>query len=434
MLAFQADGEHSPGSMPTLESPRELSLVNSRLASDSADRPGDDPIFALNAEAERRARAGERVLNSTLGSLLDEHGRLAVMPSVFEAFRRVQPEVAAGYAPISGPPAFLAAVVRDLFGGGVLAEHAVAVATPGGTGACHHAIVNFLEPQEKLLTTSYYWGPYATLALHTRRSLATFEMFAADGRFHAAAFEKALERLAREQSRTLVFLNTPCHNPTGYSFDEEDWSRVVAILGRAAERSPVTVLLDLAYAKFAGPDPLGWQRHFAKLLGRATLVCAWTASKSFAQYGARVGACVAVEKDPEERQKIRNALGFSCRGTWSNCNHLGMLAVTELLSDPELERRADHEREALRGLLRSRVQLFKEHASRSGLAYPRYEGGFFVSVFTPDAKMTAEVMKAEGVFVVPLPGAVRVAICSTPLAEVPRLVAALEKGVRAAGG
>ena len=32
--------------------------------------------------------------------------------------------------------------------------------------------MNFLEPGQKLLTTSYYWGPYEILATHTRRRCA----------------------------------------------------------------------------------------------------------------------------------------------------------------------------------------------------------------------------------------------------------------------
>ena len=204
----------------------------------SADRPGDDPIFALNAEAQRRAQAGEDVLNSTLGALMDDEGRLAVMPSVFEAFRRVPPEQAAGYAPISGPPRFLRAVEQDLFGDGPLASLAVSAATPGGTGACHHALVNFLEPGQKLLTTSYFWGPYAILAEHTRRGIETFEMFSAGGGLNLDALEAALDRQVREQGRVLLILNTPCHNPTGYSLDDSDWGGITELL--AGRRRPGT--------------------------------------------------------------------------------------------------------------------------------------------------------------------------------------------------
>jgi aspartate/tyrosine/aromatic aminotransferase len=167
-------------------------------------------------------------------------------------------------------------------------------------------------------------------------------------------------------------------------------------------------------------------------LGKATILCAWTASKAYAQYGARIGALVAIDSDPEERQRIKNALAYSCRGTWSNCNHLGMLAITELIEDPGLRARSDQEREGLRALLQERVHVFNGLARKAGLSFPRYEGGFFVSVFTPRPRVTSARMQEHGVFVVPLEGAVRIAMCSTPARDVPRLVEALVAGVRAA--
>jgi aromatic-amino-acid transaminase len=109
-----------------------------------------------------------------------------------------------------------------------------------------------------------------------------------------------------------------------------------------------------------------------------------------------------------------------------------MLAITDLLETPELAARADAERGHLRALLGSRVEAFNRHAGAAGLRYPRYEGGFFVTVFTPDAPATAARMRELGVYVVPLEGAVRVALCSTPAADVPRLVEALAVGLSAA--
>jgi aromatic-amino-acid transaminase len=406
----------------------------SSLVPYQAGRSGDDPIFALHGEAVRRAAAGEDVLNATLGALLEDDGRPALLPSVAEAYTRIAPEASAVYAPIAGPPRFLSAVTLDLLGGTPLAEQAVAVATPGGTGAVHHAIVNFLEPGESLLTTSYYWGPYGILADHTRRGLATFPMFTAEGTLDLDALESALRAQAGRQRRLLLVLNTPCHNPTGYSLDEGEWRRVADILLEVGGRTPTTLLVDLAYAKFREPGRPAWPAQVARLAGRVTVLLAWTASKAFAQYGARVGALVAVHPDPEERRRIRNALGYSCRGTWSNCNHLGMLAVAELFEDPDLRARSERERERLRRLLDERVEAFKALALQAGLAFPRYEGGFFVAVFTPDAERTAAAMRERGVFVVPLEGAVRIGLCATPRVQVPRLVEALAAGVAAAGG
>jgi len=47
-------------------------LIPSRTA-----RPSDDPIFALNAEAVAKKKAGEAVINATVGALLDDSCRLA---------------------------------------------------------------------------------------------------------------------------------------------------------------------------------------------------------------------------------------------------------------------------------------------------------------------------------------------------------------------
>ena len=294
--------------------------------------------------------------------------------------------------------------------------------------------MNFLEPGQKLLTSSYFWGPYAILAEHTRRGVETFTMFRADGSFDSDAFDTSLRGLLEKQGRALVFLNTPCHNPTGYSLDDQDWERLTASLLEAADLGPVTLLLDFAYAKFAAADSLRWPPYVERLVEKVEVLFAWTASKAFAQYGARVGACVAIAPDDAARERAKNALGYSCRGTWSNCNHLGMLAITELLSDEELRASSEAQREDLRRLLSHRVETFNSLARPAGLSYPRYEGGFFVAVFTPDALKTSEEMKNEGVFVVPLKGAVRIALCATPERDIPRLVEALERGVRAAGG
>jgi len=412
-----------------------ISPSNTRLIPSSADRPGDDPIFALNGEANKRAAAGEEILNSTLGALMDDEGKLAVMPSVFAAYESVSAQCAAGYAPIAGPPAFLSAVIEDLFGTSELGKHAVAAATPGGTGALSSAIVNFLEPGQELLTSSYYWGPYGVLATHSGRGVKTFEMFEGEGGgLNAAALEAALEELAAKQGRILLILNTPCHNPTGYTITDADWNAILPILQRVAERVPLTLLLDMAYSKFAAPGSVTWPKHLERLLGSCTLLFAWTASKAFAQYGARVGALVAVDSDALQLKRLQNALSYSCRGTWSNCNHFGMLAITELLKEGELRTRCEAEREEVRQLLSERVQVFNALAAKAGLGYPPYEGGFFVSVFTPDAKRTAELMRDDGVFVVPLNGAVRIAICATPATQLPRLVQSLKLALAAVNG
>lgn len=392
-------------------------LIQSRTA-----RPSDDPIFALNAEARARASAGEPIINATVGALLDEEGKLAVLPSVAQTLREVPGDVCANYAPIAGTPEFLRAVVDDLLGGRPAAAWTAAVATPGGTGALRTAIPNFVEHGQALLTTSFFWGPYKTLADEQDRAFDTFRMFDERGRLDTADLERKLEKHLETQGRALVFLNSPCHNPTGYSFDDDEWRAIVEIVGRAAARGPIALVLDIAYARYGATDLSHVLDPVLELAGKALIMFAWSASKSFTEYGQRVGALVAVCPDPVERQRIQSALSYSCRGTWSNCNAGGMAAITRVLTDPELRARVDRERAGLKALLDRRVARWNELASRAGVRYPRYDGGFFTTVFCDDGPAAALRLKTDGIFVVPQAGAIRVALCSVAERDIARMV------------
>ena len=193
-------------------------------------------------------------------------------------------------------------------------------------------------------------------------------------------------------------------------------------------------LLDLAYARYGAEGSARWVDWIAPITGNCTLLVAWSASKAFAQYGSRVGALLAVVEGEENRRDVFNALSYSCRGTWSNCNHLGILAITELLVDEELRARVEQERRRLVDLLGRRVERFHQAACQHGLRHPRYEGGFFVAVFTRDAPRVAERCAELGVFLVPMDGAVRIALCSTPMEQVEPLVSTLAAVIEECGG
>ena len=389
-------------------------------------RPSDDPIFALNKEATARKATGQHVVNATVGALLHDDGSLAIMATAARAVQAVPETEWAPYAPIGGSQDFLDAVIADTFSSEPeLRACAIGSATPGGSGALRHAIANYLEPGQALLTTSFYWGPYQTLCDEADRKIATFSMFGEDGKLDVPALDRALGEQLAEQGRVLLFLNDPCHNPTGYSMHPDEWKQVVEALLAHAEKGPVTLLVDMAYFAYNAQDPRAFLKELRPLLGHAGLLFAWSASKTFTHYGLRIGALVSCVPDATERARTAAAFSYSCRGVWSNCSRGGMRAITQLLTDPALAASCDQERHALKALLGERVAAFNALAPHKKLRYPRYEGGFFVTVFADDAMALAARMKEKAVFVVPSKNAVRVALCSVPAVDVERLVDAL---------
>jgi aromatic-amino-acid transaminase len=396
------------------------------LVPNSQKRPTEDPIFAVNAEANARKAAGHSVVNATIGVAMDDAGKLSVLGAVATALAETKVEHWSAYAPIAGATSFLDGVRNDLLSTvPALRDCAIATATPGGSGALRLAISNYLEPGQALLTTSYYWGPYQTLAEESQRKVDTFAMFDAAGAFNIAALEAAVEKHIAAQGRVLLAINDPCQNPTGYTMKLSDWRSVVEVLVKYAEKAPITLLCDMAYMAYAASEPRVFLTELLPLLGRCGLVFAWSASKTFTMYGLRVGALVACVADAQERKMTDAAFAYSCRGTWSNCNHGGMQAIARLLNDDALRAKVNSERDVVKAMLQERVRIFNELARPQGLEYPPYDGGFFVTLFAKDSFDRANKMKADGVFVYPQTGTMRVALCSVAKEDVPRLVQSL---------
>jgi aromatic-amino-acid transaminase len=59
--------------------------------------------------------------------------------------------------------------------------------------------------------------------------------------------------------------------------------------------------------------------------------------------------------------------------------------------------------------------------------YPRYDGGFFTTVFCGESARVAARLREEGIFVVPVQGALRIGLCSVAERDVQRLVDGLRR-------
>ena len=131
--------------------------------------PLEDKIFGISNRAKKMIaeKGADKVINATIGSLLDDEGNLIVLSSVDKVFRDMDPADYADYAPIGGIPAFREAVKKAAFGSFQPKSFTEAVATPGGTGALRNVMANYSEPGDKIITSDWHWAPYNTCLLYT---------------------------------------------------------------------------------------------------------------------------------------------------------------------------------------------------------------------------------------------------------------------------
>jgi aspartate/tyrosine/aromatic aminotransferase len=390
--------------------------------------PADDPIFALHGEAQARKAAGASVVDATVGALLDDSGQLVVLETAMALWRDLTALEVAPYAPIAGDPAYLRALVQRHWP--MLREAGPACATPGGSGALAVSLRTFLEPGQALLTAAPFWGPYGTLASEAGVRLATAPWPEAGHPLDLAGWRREAETLLAAQGRLLVWLNDPCHNPTGRSLTAGDRAGLAALLTELAARGPVTLLLDLAY-----PDYTREPAEVAAALvdyavlgeaGRVLVGASLSLSKALTLYGARSGALVFPWSGDGELQA---ALAMACRGLWSNGTRAAQSLVLHLVREGKAQAHLAAEHRHWSEVLESRALALDGALRAEGLAGAPWQGGFFVTLGVADPAGVCDRMKAEGVFSVPMPWGLRVGICGLRAADASRFAQALRKAL-----
>lgn len=385
---------------------------------------GEDLIFALNGEAQKRAAAGEPVINATVGALLDDRGRLVVLETVMGLWRGLSDLEVAPYAPITGDPVFLTALTERHWPG--LGSPGAGCATPGGSGALAISVKNFLAPGMAVAAMAPYWGPYDTLASEGGAWIAPLPYPAAEG-LDRAAWETTLRDLMASQGRALIWLNDPCHNPTGRSLTPADRAAFFTLLRGLAKLGPITLLLDLAYLDYtcepaAVRAALDDYRAFAET-GEVLVGAALSISKSLTLYGGRGGALVFPwAKDAS----LQAALAVSCRGLFSNCPRAPQSLVVHLHQEGKAQEALAAEHKHWSEVLEARATALDRALRAEGLDGAPWQGGFFVTLPVADPKGVCERLKAHGVFVVPMPWGLRVGICGLRAADAPRFAQALK--------
>ena len=378
--------------------------------------PKEDKIFGINSRAKAMiAEEGkEKVVNATIGALLDDDGELIVLSSVNDVFKKLSPKEFAEYAPISGTPEFKKAVKQDALRGYEPKGFVEASATPGGTGAIRNTIANYTDRGDSVLVADWYWSPYGTIAAEQGRKVETFTFFNDERKFNAEDFRAKAESLLSKQQRLVIILNTPAHNPTGYSLTTEDWNNVKTVLESLPADKKITLLVDTAYIDFAGDEEE--YRSFLPILEEMpenvlTLI-SHSLSKAYTLYGMRCGALICLAKTEEIAEEFKRVCEFSSRASWSNCARAPQAILSKIYSDPELKAKVFEERQGYREMLLRRGRAFEKAAAECGLEMVPFDAGFFASIPCSNPDEVAARLEKEGIFLVPLAKGLRVSVAS----------------------
>ncbi len=383
---------------------------NSRVIS------GDDKIFGINKLAQDMAakEGKDKVINATIGSLLDDDGNLIVLSSIVDVLHDLAPVDYADYAPIAGVPAFLDKVKTAAFGPYVPEGYIEVIATPGGTGAIRNTIQNYSRRGDQVLTSDWYWSPYKTISEEIERNLTTYSMFDDNGGFNVASLDEKMSEILEAQPGLVVLFNAPAHNPTGFSPSSDDWDKIVALLKSKAKdpAKKIIFFIDIAYIDFAGNTEKS-RAFMPKLSGlpeNVLVIFGFSMSKGYTVYGMRSGAMICLSSSKAVADEFKMVCMFSNRGTWSNGTRPAMVALVKIFNDPVLLEKVSAERAGYSAMLAERGAAFVSAATQSGITTCPYDSGFFITVLCENAEAVGKELQKDGIFTVPIGKGIRVAI------------------------
>lgn len=394
------------------------------------------------------AQARGKELNGTIGQITDGHGRSVPLPALAAAVSGLSEDdlhQALLYSPVEGFPE-VRRRWREWQRRGV--HDSVPSSLPIVTVGLSHGLCVLAElfggEGKAVAVPRPFWGNYRqAFTTRTGAEVRTAPVYR-DGRYNTRAIEEALAGLP-DGEPAVAILNLPS-NPGGYSLTVDERREVLESLRGLAERRPLLVICDDAYAGLVFEPDIPRSSLFWELAGahpNLVPVKVDGATKELSFFGGRVGFLTfAVEPDSDAARSLESKVKMLVRSALGSPVSASQVVVLQALRKEGVE--VEAEVEAVRALLEGRYRALKEALAGTDpelVTVLPFNSGCFALVELPEKLgLTSEQVRRHlldhhdtGLISLE-PRYLRIAHCSVDAAALPELVRRMEKGIRELAG
>jgi aromatic-amino-acid transaminase len=380
-------------------------------------RVEEDEIFGVDAAFKRDPRPvvrsrgvpiGEGKVNLAIGAFVNDSGALHICDAITAARgrRHRSDGMPSPYLNQIGYGPFIDGVNRLIYGrdSGALRDGRVAtVQSVGGGNALYMGGLLYRDSLGG--STPQICLPVNTWANHPKifGRLGFVQRFFNDYDRTNRAFngEALIDAVGSMEGPTLLLLQPSCPNPTGNRPSDLFWR---TLCKRVRERSDqgvdITVFFDVAYQGFGR----GIEEDIepVRMFNAADIptMTAWSGSKSFSLYGARVGALSVVGSSPQEATLIQANLCEIVRALQSNCPRDGAELVGDVLSDEVLFDAWGRDLARLRSYLRQNRTMVAAALEREipgfDTQFIRHGEGFFNQLGLEENQLAG--LRSDGIY------------------------------------
>lgn len=295
-----------------------------------------DSILGLTEEFKKDKNPQK--VNLGVGVYKDDNGNTPVLRCVKAAEKELlETQTSKSYLPISGDPAYAAAVQRLIFGDDndvIRAKRAATIHAPGGTGALRVGgdLLHKFTPDARVWVSSPTWANHNGIFGAAGFEISQYGYYNPEQK--SLDFDKMMTDLSTIPVGDVVVLHACCHNPSGVDLDFGQWKQVADL---AAEKGWIP-FLDFAYQGFG--DGVNEDRFAVEQFAAAGVdfLVASSFSKNFGLYNERTGAITVITPTAEEASVAMSHLKTVVRTNYSNPPAHGGLVATMILDTPDLRK------------------------------------------------------------------------------------------------
>jgi aspartate/tyrosine/aromatic aminotransferase len=385
-------------------------------------------ILKISKDAVAASKIYNDVINASIGMFYDEDKTIGGMPIVTKAIRQFADEYILPYPSVDGGPDFKANVISW-----VLGKHETkirekmfvnACATPGGSGAIASTFALFSKPNDYIFVSDVRWQ-YERFADRAKLRVFEHKLFK-DDHFDLDSFKSRLDELCKIQKQVIVIINDPCHNPTGYTLNLDEWQTIIDTLN-AKKDNDIVFLYDVAYLDFSHEEDTRQKMTFLPQLEKHVLtIISFSGSKTFGVYGMRLGAAIMISTNEALVKQAAPKYINEARGSWS-ATPTPSIELLNHFSKKESKDAFKVGLSHITTLVQKRSALFLKQAKEAGLKIYPFKSGFYTVILTKDPDNDYLKLAEHHIYAVPMNGGIRLALCSLSLSEIDGLSAKIKR-------
>lgn len=374
-----------------------------------------DPILQIITAHNNDPRANK--IDLGVGVYRDSAGTTPVFRAVKAAEKTLlEQQLTKGYLGTAGDPIFTDLLRPFIFAVGVDANLIPAIQTPGGGGALRLGgeLIATARPEARVWLGTPSWPNHRPI--FEAVSLEVKEYQFVDLEKQELLFDSMMSSLNEAVSGDIVLLHGCCHNPTGLDLNAAQWTAVAELCSAKG----LVPFIDLAYqglAESLEADAAGFRTVFDQV---PELLLAYSCDKNFGLYRERTGALYVKTPSAELARNAASNLAVHARVSWSMPPDHGAAVVRTVLENLAL---VDDWRAELASMAKRINEVRRAIADAApALAAIGRERGLFSNLALTRSQADA-LREDHAIYLIP---SGRLNVAGLQLADVPRLVAALE--------